>query len=219
MNIYLVVEGLAGAKMVYAHWVPLVNPDLRVRKNIDEVDQNSLWIVGGGGIPSYYQVIKAGAEDVASNESFDRLVVAIDSEDMPCHEKKSEIEELIDGLNFNIAYRVVVQHFCLETWFLGNRSIISRNSDVECVRKYRGIYDVLDNDPELLPEVPENSLNRAQFAYKYLSCLINAKNPILRYKKNRPSFILNDKYYNRVKERFDETGHISSFGDFLMAFV
>lgn len=219
MNIYLVVEGLAGAKMVYAHWVPLVNPDLRVRKNIDEVDQNSLWIVGGGGIPSYYQVIKAGVEDVASNESFDRLVVAIDSEDMSCHEKKSEIEELIDGLNFNIAYRVVVQHFCLETWFLGNRSIISRNSDVECVRKYRGIYDVLDNDPELLPEVPENSLNRAQFAYKYLSGLINAKNPILRYKKNRPSFILNDKYYNRVKERFDQTEHIASFGDFLMAFV
>ena len=219
MNIYLVVEGLAGAKMVYAHWVPLVNPDLRVRKNIDEVDQNSLWIVGGGGGPSYYEVIKAGAEDVASNESFDRLVVAIDSEDMSYHDKKSEIEELIDGLNFNIVYRVVVQHFCLETWFLGNRSIISRNSDVECVRKYRGIYDVLENDPELLPGVQENRLNRSQFAYKYLSCLINAKNPSLSYKKNRPLFILNNKYYNRVKERFDQTEHIASFGDFLMAFV
>jgi hypothetical protein len=219
MNIYLVVEGMIGAKMVYEHWVPLVNPELRVKRNIEEVDQNSLWIVGGGGAPSYYDVIKAGAEDVANNGSFDRLVIAVDSEDMSYGDKKSEIEEFVENLNLNIEYRVVVQHFCLETWALGNRSIVSRNTSSECVRKYRGIYDVFENDPELLPGVPEARLNRAQFAYKYLSCLINAKNSKLKYKKNRPSFLLNNNYFFKVKNRFDETGHISSFRDFLIAFV
>ena len=219
MNIYLVVEGLAGAKMVYRHWVPLVNPQLTVKNDIVEVDQNSLLIVAGGGTPSYFDVIKAGAEDVAGNDSFDRLVIAVDSENMSYDEKKTEIAGFVDELNLNIDYRVVVQHFCLETWALGNRSIVSRNTNVECVRKYRAIFDVYESDPEMLPNIQEEGLNRAQFAFKYLSCLIKAKNPRLTYKKNRPSFLLNNKYFQKIKNRFEETGHIPSFEDFLLAFV
>jgi len=41
MNLYLVVEGPVGEKQVYAHWVPLVNPNLKIVNSLEEVAQNN----------------------------------------------------------------------------------------------------------------------------------------------------------------------------------
>ena len=174
MNVYLVVEG-TGEKPVYAHWAPLVNPDLSVVDSLDEVKNNNLIIFSGGGYPNYFDVIEAGIEDVAGNEHLDRLVIAVDSEEMSYEEKREEIEEFVTAFGRDLNYKVVVQHFCLETWALGNQVIITRKPKDPKLREYKEYFDVLKEDPELLPGYPKEDLLRAQFAERYLKKLLNEK--------------------------------------------
>lgn len=218
MKIYAVVEGHVCEKLVYACWAPLVNPALRVIQSIDDVCDNCLYIVAGGGYPSYFDVIRNGAEDVAGNLGFDRLVVAIDSEEMTFEDKFREVTQYIESLNLDIDYRAVVQHFCLETWALGNRRIAPRFPANERVRHYRETFDVTMNDPELLPDYPEEQLNRAQFAERYLRALLNERHRNASYSKRNPTSLLNAEYLLQVRRRLQDTAHIQSFSTFLDAF-
>lgn len=218
MNVYLIVEG-KGEKKVYAHWVPLVNPSLSVVNSLDEVQHNNLVIYSGGGYPNYLEVIEAGVEDVATKEQLDRLVIAIDSEEMSYKQKRLEIDEFVKELGRTLDYKIIVQHFCLETWALGNKVIASRNPKDIQLRQYRNYFDVLTKDPELLSGYPEDNLNRSQFAARYLAKLLNEKYKNLTYRKGTPNALLHDQYFNRVKMRLETTGHIASFKDFLAAFV
>ena len=217
MNVYLIVEG-TGEKPVYEHWVPLVNPNLSVVDSLDEVKNNNLIIYSGGGYPNYFDVIQAGVEDVAESEQLDRLVISIDSEAMSYQEKREEIEEFVSALGRDLEYRVVVQHFCLETWALGNKVIVKRNPRDRKLREYMKFFDVVSQDPELLPDYSKEDLTRAQFAARYLKKLLNERYRGT-YKKGNPRPLLHDLYYERVRRRFEETGHIASFEDFLSAFV
>ncbi len=218
MNVYLIVEG-DGEKKVYAHWVPLLNPSLSIVSSLDEVRLNNLVIYSGGGYPNYLNMIKAGVEDVATNEQLDRLVIAIDSEKMSYEEKQREIEEVVKAQGKSLDYKIIVQYFCLETWALGNRAIVSRRPQGTKLRKYKDYFDVKTKDPQLLPDYPEDSLTRSQFASLYLKRLLNEKYSGLTYKKGNPKYLLHYKYFREVKMRLEQTGHIGSFKDFLAAFV
>jgi hypothetical protein len=219
MNIYLVVEGRVGEKLVYGFWVPLVNSALKVINKIDEVTENCLYIISGKGYPSYFDVISDGIEDVVSGGLFNRLVIAIDSENMSYEDKRIEIQNFVESHKTKIDYRIIVQHFCLETWALGNRIIITRYPKSSRIRDYRKYFDVLFNDPELLPNYPKEDLTRSQFAEKYLRSILNEKYKNLSYSKRNPQALLNIKYFERVRNRYFDTRHISSFEDFLDAFI
>ena len=93
MNIYLVVEGRVGEKRVYGFWVPLVNPALKIISNMEDVTQDCVYIISGDG-SNYFDVISDGIADVETSGLFDRLVIAVDSEDMSYDEKKVEIRDL-----------------------------------------------------------------------------------------------------------------------------
>jgi len=219
LNIYLVVEGPVGEKQVYSHWVPLVNPKLSVVKTINDVKKDNIIIYSGGGYPSYFEVIEAGIEDVASTPHLDRLVIAIDSEEMTYDDKRKEIEDFISDTGTTIDYKIIIQHFCLETWALGNKKIVSRKPKDKKLQEYNQHFNVLVNDPELLPDYPQDGLNRAQFAEHYLRKLLNEKHRNLTYTKSNPSALLHDKYYDNVKNRLNNDGHNKSFNDFLLAFI
>lgn len=219
MNIYLVVEGPVGEKKVYAHWVPLVNPMLRVVNSLAEVLANNVVIYSGGGYPNYFEVIKNGIVDVQENPRIDRLVIAVDSEEMSYADKYQEINDYVRSNGAHIDCRIIVQHFCLETWALGNQPLVTRRPKDKKLCDYRAAFDVLKNDPELLPSYPKEQLNRSQFAGQYLRKLLNEKYRNLTYSKSNPTALLHDKYYLRVRNRLEATGHISSFQHFLSAFI
>ena len=84
--------------------------------------------------------------------------------------------------------------------------------------QYKKFYNIRSADPELLPPYELEELNRAQFAEIYLRSALNDKFRNLTYSKRNPNALLNPKYFLRVKERFEQTGHIKSFDDFLTAF-
>src|SRR5712691_5614124 len=183
MNLYVIIEGELGAKKLYASWIPFVNPALTHASQIPDVLHNHFYIEAAFGWPGYFDRIRNAIENVATLEhngvrQFDRLVIAIDSEDMSFTDKQTEvlaeIEPMLDGCAPPIDYRLVIQHFCVETWALGNRRLIGGTPDAKLI-EYRAIHNVQTLDPELLPALPREDLNRTQFAYKYLRLLHNAK--------------------------------------------
>ena len=218
MNIHIVVEGVKGAAKVYETWVPLVNPRLTYVSHISDIVNDNFSIVAGGGFPQYYETIDEAIADVNTYGNIQRLVIGVDSEEFSYQEKHREIEEHISSLTCLAEIRIVVQHFCLETWALGNEVIVTHpHSDV--LRKYVNFFNVRVRDPEMLPGYSEEELNRAQFAAKYLKYALNDKYRELTYSKSRPTALLHPKYFSRVRQRFQNTGHISSFAHFLGAFV
>ncbi len=58
-----------------------------------------------------------------------------DSEDLGHDEKLEEISSFMTKIGLDIDYRIVVQHFCLETWALGNRAIVPRQPKTDKVRR------------------------------------------------------------------------------------
>lgn len=228
MNYYVVVEGEVGEKLVYKDWIPYVAPGLVFAPTIDAVKDNSFYIVSGGGYPNIFEVIDAAVDDVASIRSgavpvFHRLVVAVDSEELTREAAAAEVEGAITdraaAIGAAIDYRVIVQHFCLEAWALGNRRIVSKNVRDSALSEFLDVHNVSSEDPELLPAFPAQGLNRAQAAAVYLRRLLNNKFRRLTYTKGRPDALLNRKYFEQVIARHNDTGHIDSFSTFVSAFT
>jgi hypothetical protein len=218
MNVYVLVEGEVGEKYVYRDWIPYVNPSLSYVSHISEISSNNFSIIAGMGYPNYHKVIDSAIEDIETYSMIDRLVIAIDSEDQSYTEKKREVEDLLSKHVLKIDVKIIVQHFCLETWALGNRTIIRKNHQCPVLAKYKRFYNVKQLDPEGLPGYPENDYNRAQFATLYLRRALNDRFRNLTYTKSNPGALLHPNYFKRVKERYEQTNHICSFNDFLVAF-
>jgi hypothetical protein len=218
MNLYIVVEGEVGEKYLYQNWVPLVNPNLKYVQDISMIAENNFSIISGGGFPSYYEVIESAIEDVNFYNTIDRLVIAIDSEDLSYSDKFNEMTKYLSQFKCKAETKIVIQHFCLETWALGNRQIVRTNPQSQKLIQYKKFYNVRSKDPELLPPYELEELNRAQFAEIYLRRALNDKFKNLTYSKRNPKAILHPKYFQRVKERYEQTGHIKSFDYFLSAF-
>jgi hypothetical protein len=219
MNIHILVEGVIGEAKVYKSWVPIVNPLLSFVEHISEIRSNNFSILSGGGYPNYLEVIQYAIDDLNEYKNVDRLVIAADSEQMTYQEKYEEIDNFVKNMNCHSQIRIVVQHFCLETWALANRNIIRPKPQSESLRKYIRLFNVRNYDPELLPDLPQESMNRAQFAEKYLRSALNDKYRNLTYSKGNPSALLHSKYFGRVRGRMDEKGHIPHFQNFIDAFL
>lgn len=217
MNIYVTTEGVVET-IVYKYWIPYINPNLTCVDYLQDVTDNNFILFSGGGFPHYFEVIANAIEDVNLNSAFDRLVISVDSEEETYAAKRSEILGFVAQTHCRVEVRVIIQHFCFETWGLGNIRIVRPNTQSQLLRKYRAIFDVRSNDPEDLPPNNEEELNRSQFAEKYLRVALNDKFRNLTYSKRNPRALLHNTYFNQLQSRFSNTGHIASFHDFLNAF-
>jgi hypothetical protein len=204
---------------VYRHWITLVNPKLIYVDHISSIVKNNFSILSGGGYPQYFEIIASAIDDINSLENIDRLIISVDSEELSYKEKADEMLEYLSQFECNSEIKIIIQHFCLETWALGNRAIIRNNPQLPSLVRYRKYYNVRSKDPESLPDYELEELNRSQFAEKYLRYALNDKYRNLTYTKSNPTALLHDKYFRRVKERYNETDHIRSFYDFLSAFI
>jgi hypothetical protein len=219
MKYYIVVEGKCGESIVYPKWISYVNKSLIQKFCIDDVVDNSYFLISGNGFPRYYQIIDNAVDDINSSGKFDFLVVAIDSEDDTYSEKYNDIMTYVGDRLISAKLKIIIQHPCLETWALGNRIVYRRNPEDETLRKFLKFYNVRIDDPELLPAYPEKELNRAQFSFLYLKHILIDRYPHLTYTKSNPNVLLHIKYFEQLKKRLNETDHIKSFDAFLQAFL
>lgn len=217
-NFYVVVEGRRTEPALYSAWIRYNAPDLKKIDCPRSFNKNHFYILSGSGFPNYFKVIDNAIKDVNNNELIDYLVICVDSEEKTFEEKKREIEGHIFGKIDQNKVRIIIQHFCVETWALGNRRIFKRNPQDEILREYINFFNIHDEDPENLPGYPKYSFNRAQFAADYLRRVLKEQNPRLNYIKRNPEPLLHQTFYGRVVHRFNNTNHIRSFETFLNAF-
>jgi hypothetical protein len=216
MRYYIVVEGAAGEVKIYPKWIQTLNNSLVQIYDLRDERTNAYYLVSGNGYPNYLKIIESAIVDMNAISTFDCLVVAADSEDNTYENKFDEIDKIIKGKLVSADYKIIVQHFCLEAWALGNRIACRKNSQDKTLLEYRKIYDVRATDPELLPNYKD--MNRAQFAFRYLRCMLQDWYPGAVYTKSRPDAILDPSYFLQIKKRHNETGHIKSFAAFLDVF-
>ncbi len=70
---------------------------------------------------------------------------------------------------------IIMQNRCIETWFLGNRKIYSRQPQSSPLLDYSCHYNISINCPELMANYPTFNTH-AQFHEAYLRELFRAKN-------------------------------------------
>jgi hypothetical protein len=218
MNYYIVVEGKSGERKVYPKWIHILNPDLTQVHSLADISSNSYYLISGNGYPQYLKIVNRAVEDCISNQAIDRLVIAVDAEDSSYEQKRDEVVACIANRLNPQRLCIIVQYPCFETWALGNRIVFRRKPEDPHLRRYIQIFNVRDNDPELLPDLPEESLNRSQFAFIYLKRILSDRYPKLTYTKNNPQIIEHPKYFDQIRKRLRETNHIRSFDNFLDAF-
>ena len=218
MNYYIVVEGKT-EKYAYHAWIPQINSELTPVNLPEFVTENNYYIVSSMGYPQIFETIDKAIEDVNEIGLYNRLVIFSDSEDMTLEEKQQEIQDYINGKYCSIEIFIIIQHFCFETWALGNRVVFRRNPKTDKLKQFRRIYDVRINDPELLPPHPTNGLNRSQFAEVYLRTILNDRYRNLTYIKGDGIIIGHPKYFSQVKLRYEETGHIQSIAPLFRVFA
>ncbi len=219
MKLGVVVEGRRSEHAVYRSWIPLLNPALRFRSytSFHDLESGEFTLISGEGYPQYLEIIRDAAIEADEVGDLDRLVVAVDSETMSLEEKREEMVSFLGTLGtIRTPVRLIIQHFCLECWALGNRKIVRRSPLSAEVRRFRKIHDVLQLDPADLPPIPPR--NRAQLAEVYLRALLLERYRNLSYSKRDPGPVATEAWLTQLRLRWEETGHIASIRDLFDAF-
>ena len=217
-DIVIVTED-KGSRRIYKSWVPQVNPGITYVESIFDVTNNNFTIISGYGYPQYFSIIEGVIQDINDRGNIDRLVIAVDSEEKSYLDKLKEITARIDANSCTARVIPLIQHFCIETWGLGNRRICPANPNQPRLRDFKAVFDVRTRDPELLPGYPRFKLNRAQFAEAYLNACLHCIGSHLSYNKANPKPLCTPGYFREVRLRCVDYGHIKSFTHFLTAFV
>lgn len=215
----MIVEGAETETKVYPEWLRILAPRLRRVDDAWDVGENTYYLFSGGGIPSIFQHVSNAIADVNqirkdTGSGYDYLMVCMDTEeeDREFIERKINEQLLQDGRVLKHGHLVIFeQKVCMETWFLGNRVVFKENPQNQKLSEFVRFYNVKTGNPELMGNIDEDEFaTKAQFHHQYLRDMFRERN--IRYSKNNPREVCTKSYLDRLIERYEDTGHIGSFG-------
>lgn len=217
MKIYFLVEGKRTEVKVYKSWLSHLIPELKKIQFLDESESNSYFLISANGYPSIiYDLIPPSVEDINNAGDYDYLVVSLDADEVSVSDRINEINDFLSSNKIYLKKAkliIIVQYKCIETWFLGNRRVVSNFPASETLRDYMAFYDVRINDPELMGKHSEFATN-AQFHFSYLREVFKERN--LTYSKANPGYVLERTYLEQLIERTNTNPtHLLSFQVFL----
>lgn len=219
MNAYIIVEGDRTETAVYPKWLEYTAPGLKRINNALDITDNCYYLFSACGIPSIFNHVSNAVADInsinnASNSKYDYLIVCIDTEEETREYIEKRINEKLkeDNRTLESAELVILeQKICMETWFLGNNVIFKETPQDKDYLRFINHYNVGTDDPEEMGNIDYNEFaTNAQFHYKYLVKMFRERN--MRYSKSHTQEVCSQKYLSRLVERYQNTGHISSFG-------
>ncbi len=223
MNIYILVEGERAESILYPLWISHCQPRFRHLRIPEDAqpDSDGYYIISGYGFPSVYRHISDAVHTINECGTYDFFVVGIDAEELSYEERYAEIEEKInlESLNCGCTPIIIVQNCCLETWLLGNNTIIKNNDHIdERTKCFFDWYDVTRNDPELMSS-KEEFFTKAKYHEKYLRTVLTTCRG-RGYQKGRPHSCGTPEYWGDLLRRLEMfPGHISSFKKFVDFFA
>jgi hypothetical protein len=203
MNLYFIVEGKTELK-VYPDWLSYLLPELRRVNRSNKVESNNYFLITAGGYPAIYELLATAIEEIILIGKYDYLVLCLDAEESSVDGLRQEVQEKIQELsianNFslgNTQIKVIVQNRCIETWFLGNRKIYSRQPQEPKLLNYTRYYNVSTDCPELMGQYDYDV--HAHFHVDYLKELLAARN--IQYSKTMPRDVQEEYYLQELQAR------------------
>lgn len=216
MNLYIIVEGRRTEKKVYPEWLNYLIPELNRVNWAFEATSNCYFLFNGNGFPALlHNHLKNSIKEVNELKKFNYLVLVLDVDETTVEFRINEVNNFIKESNLKLIdceLIIIPQDKCIETWFLGNKTIYKSNPQSISLRDYVKFYNVKDNDPELMPVF--NGFNtHSQFHADYCTEFLRERN--IRYSKNNPNGVVEEVYLTKLIERTTETNHIKSFKSFI----
>lgn len=222
MKLYFLLEGRQTEPQLYRRWLRCALPDLREVRQASELADGGFRLRSAGGYPQILDRIRGSVEEVKSaGVRLDQFFVCLDSEDESYDDRLARVERLLQELSPPFPFTVVVQNCCIETWLLGDRSLLRPPPKTQELRELRAFYDVRAEDPEAMPK-REGYATRARFHLAYVKAVLRDHNVgrtqgRLSYNKTNVGYFGEPSHLRSVVERRDDTGQLRSFGHLLNA--
>lgn len=218
MSLYILVEGRRTEKAVYPCWVNYAT-GLVKKETPENPDENDFFIISGYGYPCIItNHLKNAIADV-NLYAYDNFWIVVDADDEDIDSRRRYIQENINKykLNPNVKVDIIIQKTCIETFGLANNSFFPKPENINAeLSKFKDKYDVTTQDPALLiTSKSVDGINTAGFHESYLKAIFVANGTS--YTKKRPGLFKSEDFFNGIKERFQQTGHIISFSEILSA--
>lgn len=222
MNVYFLVEGTTERK-VYPKWLGYLAPHLKRVNAPCDATNNNYYLISGGGFPSILDNhLIDSVNDVNEAENYDYLVLAIDADDIAADEKEEEVRRFVSSNNIvldSCKLIVMPQVVCMETWFLGNRSIYARNPSSDDVLSLTKHYNIADDDPEKMRQPEGYSRSIGDYHFYYLKTMLREKRITSSYRKSQPRGVTEPYYIEELRSRVasdqNSMGSLKIFFNFL----
>ncbi|WP_437713799.1 hypothetical protein WMF45_47925 [Sorangium sp. So ce448] len=225
MNLVLLVEGAETEPRVYEAWLRHRLPALRRVPNVADLIADGYVLVSGKGYPSVYRRIAGLLQDIETNAGrVQEFWICIDSDEDTYEARYAEVHRAVQAelqgtrmarTNPSLEIRIIIQHCCIETWFLGHDGFLRAGPQSPQLVDFKRFHDVSTDDPERMGTYP-GYVTRASFHLAYLKAMLIERSH--RYTKQRPGVVIEPSYFDALRARCARTGHIQSFRRRLSAF-
>jgi hypothetical protein len=225
LNLVLLVEGSETEPKVYQAWLRQRLPALQRVQEVADLETNGYVLVSGKGYPSCYRRLSALLRDMDDHPGkVDAFWLCLDSDEDTYEARHEEAAAAIrdaargTGLgktNPSLDLRVIVQHCCIETWFLGHEGFLRAGPQSRKLVAFKRFYDVSKSDPEQMGR-PPGYVTRQSFHFDYLREMLAERSH--RYTKVKPGVVLEPSYFDALRARCERSGQLASFQKLLGAF-
>ena len=225
MSLLLLVEGEQTEPSVYKAWIHQHLPSLRAAANVAGLVGEGYVLVRGKGYPSANRRIAGLLRDIDENPGkVDEFWICVDSDEDSYDERYRQVQRAVDEAASAttiqktsplLKIRIIIQHCCIETWFLGHDGFMRAGPQSRKLVEFKRFYDVSLSDPELMGR-PPGYVTRASFHLDYLREMLAERNH--RYSKRHPGVVADASYFQALKSRCERTAHLRSFQRLVDAF-
>jgi hypothetical protein len=214
MNILLHVEGLTERKN-YTKWLRQLLPNLTKVNLPNMVTHNNYCIIKSDGYNALLDDLSQTINEANHLGTFDFFLIITDTDNYSIEERESEIRNhLVKNnlkMNDSTDFIIILQRCCHETWFLGNQLIFTENPISLTLKNWIEHFNVSINDPEQMPVPTDLNKSIGAFHKMYYGEMRDE------YFKNKDTNDISTESNHLINiiERFEQTGHIQTFGKFL----
>lgn len=225
MSLVLLVEGAETEPRVYEAWLHQRFPALPRAPTVADLTGDGYVLVSGKGYPSYARRLSGLLQDIDAHPGrVHSFWVCIDSDEETYEDRYAEVAQALHDAargttlprtNPSLDLRIIVQHCCIETWFLGHDGFLRAGPQSRDLVDFKRFFDVSVDDPEQMgchPGYP----TRQSFHEAYLKAMLAERGH--RYTKQRPRVVLEPSYFEALVRRCSRTRHLRSFQKLLEAF-
>ncbi len=225
MNVVLLVEGEKTETQVYEEWLHHRLPALRPARNVADLTTDGYVLVAGMGIPSYERRLAALLRDIDKRPgAVQQLWICVDSDEATYAQRYAKVERhLAEGkegttlawTNPALDVRILVQHCCIETWFLGHEAFARGATQSPEIVAFKRFFDVSADDPEEMSRGLGYPTRQSLHLAYLRAMLAEHGRP---YSKRNPEIVCHPSYLDALQKRCARTGHLPSFRKLLDAF-